>query len=90
MPQAVMSVTEMNEAVMAAFTRCTGSRDHFHFPRWWAEREREIVRRQADESAELATARWARLDRAEQQRRLLAYLAELPSLVEVMQMVAAP
>lgn len=85
-----LSVADMNERVMIQFTRCTGSRDHFHFPRWWAEREREAIRRQAEDSAELAALRWSRLDRAEQQRRLLAYLAEIPSFAQILAAVSAP
>lgn len=68
------SITEMNDLVFAHFTRVTGSTDKFLFPPWWAQREREVVRLQCEESTVLAAARWANLKRAEQQARLLAYL----------------
>lgn len=72
-----LTITELNDAVHAEFRRITGSSSQFVFTNWWAQREREVIRLQADpdQPGELAAARWAHLKRVDQQQRLLAYLA---------------
>jgi hypothetical protein len=73
-----LSLVQMNDIVFAHFQRITGSTDPFLFPRWWAEREREVIRLQCEESMVLASSRWQNLKRPEQQARLLAYLERMP------------
>lgn len=73
----------MNDAVFSEYRRITGCSDPLRFPHWWAERVREVVRLQLSEvhtqaDLHLASARWARLSRQDQQERLLAYLRGLP------------
>lgn len=76
------SLVEMNDAVFAEFRRLTSCSDTLQFPRWWAEKVREVIRLQVTESRtesdlHLAASRWGRLTRSDQQARLLMYLALL-------------
>jgi hypothetical protein len=73
-----LSLVQMNDSVYAHFQRITGSTDPFLFPRWWADREREVIRMQYEESMVLASSRWENLKRPEQQQRILAYLERMP------------
>jgi hypothetical protein len=78
----VKSLVEMNDAVFAEFRRLTRCSDTLQFPRWWAERVREVIRLEVTEirtqsDLHVAASRWARLTRSDQQSRLLLYLAQL-------------
>lgn len=65
------SITEMNDLMADAFRREFGRFSHLELPGWWARKVREAIKSMAPDNTLLASWRWGRLTRRQQQDRLL-------------------
>lgn len=83
----MLTLPDLIETVRAEYVRVTGAPADFKLQPWWAARQRELIDLQVDDIVTegdrmIASARWGRLTKKEQQERLIAYLKGLPTFMK--------